>query len=390
MSRRDRSMAERRLRAVRAPHEGEAERRAWGVLQIAYADRAASARRRLRPRWVLAPSALLLAGILMLTPAGAAVHRWISQTLGVKHARPALFSLPAGGQILVAGPGGAWTVAADGSKRRLGSGAEATWSPHAIYVAISSGNQLTAVNLRGTPQWSIARPAVRSPTWFAPNGYRLAYLSGGALRVIAGDGTGDRGLARPVARVAPAWRPGHPYTLAYARADGTVVVRDADTGRVAWSRRTPRPRLLAWSADGARLLVLTRSSALLFDANGDRLVRVAGVGGQPARDGALSPDGRELALLSGGEVTVTDTGRPGGTPRQLFAGAGLRQLAWSPDGRWLLVGWPAADQWVFIHTVGQPRIIAVSRIAEQFGGLGLRDAFPSLEGWCCAPATGAG
>jgi hypothetical protein len=128
----------------------------------------------------------------------------------------------------------------------------------------------------------------------------------------------------------------------------------------------------------------------LFDANGDRLVRVAGVGGQPARDGALSPDGRELALLSGGEVTVTDTGRPGGTPRQLFAGAGLRQLAWSPDGRWLLVGWPAADQWVFIHTVGQPRIIAVSRIAEQFGGLGLRDAFPSLEGWCCAPATGAG
>jgi WD40 repeat protein len=334
---------------------------------------------------------MVLAGILILTPAGAAVHRWINQTLGVKHPRTALFSLPAAGQILVAGPGGVWTVAADGSKRRLGSGQEATWSPHAMYVAVASGNQLTAVNPHGTPQWSIARPDVRSPTWYAPNGYRLAYLSGGTLRVIAGDGTGDRELARSVARVGPAWRPGHPYALAYAQADGTVMVRDADTGRLAWSRRTPaRPRLLAWSADGARLLVLTQDGALLFDASGGRLGSAAGIGGEAVRDGALSPDGREIALLSGGQVTLTDIARPGSRPRRLFTGADLGQLSWSPDGRWLLIGWPAADQWVFIRVIGQPRLTAVSRIAQQFGGLGLSNAFPSLEGWCCTPTTGAG
>ena len=344
-----------------------------------------------RLRLVAAPSVLVLAGVLMLTPAGAAVHRWINQTLGVKHARPALFSLPTAGQILVAGPGGAWTVAADGSKRRLGSGREATWSPHARYVAVASGNQLTAVNLRGTPQWSIARPGLHSPEWFAPNGYRLAYLSGGTLRVIAGDGTGDRELASSVGRVAPAWQPGHPYELAYAQADRTVAVRDADTGRLAWSRRTPtRPRLLAWSADGTRLLVLTQDAVLLFDAHGDQLARVAGIGGEPVRDGALSPDGRELALLSRGQVTVIDTAHPGSTPRRLFTGADLGQLEWSPNSRWLLIGWPAADQWVFVHAVGQPRLIAVSRIAEQFGGLGFPHTFPRLEGWCCTPATGAG
>ncbi len=386
MSRRDRTMVERSLRAVRAPHEDAAEHRAWQVLRSAYAERAASPRRR-RLRLALAPSVLVLAGVLMLTPAGAAVHRWINQTLGVKHARPALFSLPTAGQILVAGPGGAWTVAADGSKRRLGSGQEATWSPHAKYVALASGNQLTAVNLRGTPQWSIARPDLRSPEWFAPNGYRLTYLSGGSLRVIAGDGTGDRELARSVARVAPAWQPGHPYELAYAQSDGTVAVRDVDTGRLAWSRRTPtRPRLLAWSADGRLLLVLTQDAVLLFDAHGDQLARVPGIGGEPVRDGALSPDGRQLALLTRGQVTVTDTARPGSTPRRLFTGADLGQLVWSPNSQWLLISWPAANQWVFIHAVGQPRLIAVSRIAEQFGGLGV----PHLEGWCCTPATGAG
>jgi hypothetical protein len=71
--------------------------------------------------------------------------------------------------------------------------------------------------------------------------------------------------------------------------------------------------------------------------------------------------------------------------RRVLSGAGLGQLAWSPDGRWLLVSWPAADQWVFVRVAGTPRIAAVSRIARQFS---IRDAhgeagFPRIEGWCC-------
>jgi WD40 repeat protein len=391
MSRRGHRTVEQRLRSVRAPQEEPSQRRAWRIARTVYAERTVTSRRRPRARLGLAPAAVAIAGVLALTPAGAAVHRWINQTLGVTHARAALFSLPAPGQVLTAGTTGVWTVSADGSKRRVGSWREATWSPHAQYVAVAGRDQLTAVSPRGTPQWSIARPDVRSPRWFAPNGYRLAYLSGSTLRVIAGDGTGDRQLSDHVSRVAPAWRPGHDYVLAYATANGTIVVRDADTGRVAWSDRTPTaPRVLAWSSDGSRLLVLTRTAALVFDGHGHQLARVPAIGNEQDLNGALSPDGQQLALLSDRDVTLTDLSRPGASQRRAFTGAGLRQLVWSPDGRWLLVGWPAADQWVFIHAAGRPQIIAVSRIAEQFSGSGPSHAFPTLEGWCCTPSGGSG
>jgi hypothetical protein len=322
-----------------------------------------------------------LAGALALSPAGAAVHRWIDRTLGVKNARPALFSLPAPGHILVAGSGGAWTIAADGSRRRLGTWSDATWSPHGLYVGVARRDQLAAVNPRGMTEWSVARPDIHFPRWYGPSGYRVAYLSGSALRVIAGDGTGDRQLAGGVARVAPAWRPSHPYDLAYARGDGAIVVREADSRAIRWVRRVePRPRMLGWSADGRRLLVVTNDTAFVYDGSGKRIARLARAGGG-LFDGALSPDGRRIALLSDGELTVSDLGGP---TRRVFAGAGLRQLAWSPDGQWLLVAWPAANQWVFLHTVGRPRIIAASRIAQQFG------TFPVIDGWCCTAEGAAG
>jgi hypothetical protein len=322
-----------------------------------------------------------LAGVLALSPAGAAVHRWIDRTLGVRNARPALFSLPAPGRILVAGSGGAWTIAADGSRRRLGPWSDATWSPHGLYVAVARGNQLAAVDPRGMTQWSVARPDIHFPRWYGPSGYRMAYLSGSALRVIAGDGTGDRQLAGDVAPVAPAWRPGHAYDLAYVRANVEVVVREADSGAIRWVRRVEsRPRVLGWSADGRRLLVVTNTVAFVYDGSGKRIARLARAGGG-LLGGALSPDGQRIALLSEGEVTVSDLGGP---TRRVFAGAGLRQLAWSPDGQWLVVGWPAANQWVFLHADGRPRIIAASRIAQQFG------EFPAIEGWCCTADGAAG
>lgn len=138
--------------------------------------------------------------------------------------------------------------------------------------------------------------------------------------------------------------------------------------------------MLGWSADGRRLLVVTNDAAFVYDGSGKRIARLARAGGG-FFDGVLSPDGRRIALLGDGELTVTDLG---GTTRPVFAGAGLRQLAWSPDGQWLVVGWPAANQWVFLHAVGYPRIIAASRIAQQFG------TFPALEGWCCTAAGSAG
>jgi hypothetical protein len=387
----------KRLREFRAPDETGAESRAWDVVRSAYLEREPVAARR-RPRWRLAvaPAAAVIIAALALSPAGASVGRFITRALGEQHAAPALFSLPASGRILVSGPGGTWTAAADGSTRRLGPWPQASWSPHGLFVAVASGDRLAAVDPHGTVRWALARPAVSDPRWYSPSGYRVAYLSAGTLRVLAGDGTGDRLLATGVAHVAPAWQPGSadgPYELAYVTARGRVVVRDGDTGRMLWSVAPAQaPRELMWSADGRRLLVLSAHQARTYGANGDLIAAVAMPRNAPAGDGALSPDGRTLALVLGGrEVVIVSAGSSRPVLRQVLAGAGVRAVNWSPDGRWLLISWPAANQWVFIRVAGAPRVAAVSRIAQQFSSAGAAGrGFPQLDGWCCTAHGSAG
>ena len=47
-----------------------------------------------------------------------------------------------------------------------------------------------------------------------------------------------------------------------------------------------------------------------------------------------------------------------GRPVPMFTGSGtLRELAWSPNGRRLLVGWPEANQWLLVGE-GRPRAFA--------------------------------
>jgi Tol biopolymer transport system component len=261
-----------------------------------------------------------------------------------------------------------------------------------LFVAVAASDRLAAVDPRGNVRWAVARPGVSDPSWFPPTGYRVAYLSSDTLRVIAGDGTGDHLLATRVARVAPAWRPYHAYQLAYVTGRGRLVVRDADTGLVLWSVVThERPRELMWSSDGARLVVLSATAARTYAGNGAPRTTMTLSHSAPATDGALSPDGRKLALILGGdEVVVTNSAAAKPSTRQLLAGSGLRELSWSPNGRWLIVAWPAADQWVFLRVGGTPRVAAVARIAQQFSDRPSASAFPRLEGWCCTARGPAG
>jgi hypothetical protein len=375
-----RSAARQRLREFRAPDEVGAESRAWTVVREAYLERELVRKPRSRRGLLLAPALAVAAAVLVLSPAGAKVGRIITHALGVAHAAHALYSLPSAGRILISGPGGTWTAAADGSTRHLGSWSQASWSPHGLYVTVVSGDRLAAVDPRGDVRWAISRPEVRDPRWYTPSGDRVAYLSAGTLRVIAGDGTGDHLLAAQVAPVAPAWRPGQklgPYDVAYVTGGNRLVVRDGDTGTVVWSAALrARPRELLWSSDGRRLVVVTTRTVRTYAGDG-ALVATIHVA---ASDAALSPEGRVLALvLNHRQVVVAG--------RQLFAGAGVRTVSWSPDGRWLLVDWPAADQWVFLRVVGAPRIAAVSHIARQFSA---GKAFPQLEGWCCTARGPAG
>jgi len=82
-----------------------------------------------------------------------------------------------------------------------------------------------------------------------------------------------------------------------------------------------------------------------------------------------------VTLASGPEGFSSDRLASG---RTFFNGSGvLSQLVSSPDGRWLLLAWPTANQWVFVRL--QPRkIVGVSRVTQQFG----RSA--TIQGWCCA------
>jgi hypothetical protein len=381
------------LGGVRAPDESAAQERAWTVVRSAYAERAPAVRRHSRRRLAVVPALAAVIGGLILSPAGATVSRWIGHALGVPHAAPALFRLPAPGSVLVSGAGGTWTVSADGSARRLGPWRQASWSPNGLFVAVTGSDELAAVDPHGTVRWKLARPAVSDARWYPPTGFRISYLSGHDLRVVAGDGTGDHVLATGVAATAPTWRPDHPYQLAYLTQAGRLVVRDADSGRTLWSAVPPaRPRALAWSADGRHLLVVAASAARVYSAGG-RLTTTISTPTTPIRDASLSPDGRTLALIRGGgsdDVALASlaSGRP--QLQRMLSGVGLRQLAWSPDGRWLLVSWPAADQWVFIRVAGKPRIAAVSRIARQFSPGSAVRGFPTLEGWCCTAQGAAG
>ena len=227
------------LERIEIPGEHEARERSWAVVSAAFGQREPQPRRR---SWKLvAALAVALAVVAgLLSPPGRAVLDEIREVVGVEQSAPALFSLPAPGRLLVTADSGAWVVAEDGSKRRLGSYREASWSPFGRFVVASRRNELVAVTPEGDVRWSLARPDVRFPRWGGTKtDTRIAYLSGGELRVVGGDGKGDRLLDRLAAAEAPAWKSGPGHRLAYARRDGSIRIVDADTGAVL-DRAAPR------------------------------------------------------------------------------------------------------------------------------------------------------
>ena len=151
-----------------------------------------------------------------------------------REAQPALFSLPHPGGCSsppTRAPG--WSTQ-DGSKRLLGNYREASWSPFGRFVVASRANELVALTPEGDVRWSLARPDVRFPRWGGTQtDTRIAYLSGGQLRVVGGDGKGDRLLdrRRRAERAPCGCRAAATGSRTRAR-DGSVRVVDVDTGAV--------------------------------------------------------------------------------------------------------------------------------------------------------------
>ncbi len=199
------------------------------------------------------------------------------------------------------------------------------------------------------------RGFVGSPTWTGTRtDTRIAYLAGPVptreLRLVAGDGTDDRLLARRVAPVAPAWRPGPERELAFVRRSGRLDVVAAESGALRWrARAVPKSARLEWSADGRRLLVADARRLRIYDARGQLLKSFPVPPGFFVVDGAFASDGRVAYTAVHPTRDESRIFVAGARPRQLFAGpGGFASLRWSPDGRRLVFAWPEADQLVFL------------------------------------------
>jgi hypothetical protein len=374
------------LLLVPVPEELDGQRRAWSVVRSAFEEREPVAwpRRHARPLLALAAALALLAAAL--TPPGRAfvgeVRDLIGrEQVGRRDAAPALFRLPAAGRLLVTSARGVWLVRQDGNKRLLGRYRHASFSPTGRFVAVARRNELVALDPSGELQWSLPRRNVSAPRWHGTRfDTRIAYLSGGNLRVVPGDGTGDKLLAEGVHPVAPAWRPGRRYVLALSDRDGRVHVYASETRRLLGrSRRGEAPLDLEWAPSGRRLLALAPRTIRILDVRGRVHRRLLAPAGAVNVAAAWRGDAFALVRWYPGrrqsEVVLVRRGRS----RPVFNGFGrFSDVVWSPDGRWLLLAWKGPDQWLFIRS-GVREVEAVRSISAQFRSR----TFPRLEGWCC-------
>jgi len=369
------------------------EDRAWEVVRRAYEERLATvpARRRASNGVVLAAVGVVAVVVAAaLSPPGHAVFERVRRAVGVEHASPALLSLPAPGKLLVLSSehGGTWIVDADGARRRIGSWQYASWSPHGRYVVVANDDELAALDPKGNVRWTLARRNVASPVWEGTDvDTRIAYLAASGLRVVAGDGTDDRLLDPYAVAEVPAWDPARLHTLAF-QSGGSVVVEQVDTRHVLWRTTLRVYGTLVWSGDGRRLAVVAPGRIVVLSARG-RILRSFGSSSGELIGAAFQPGTHRLAVVirheraagRRSEVKTFDVDHPR-AGRLLFAGPGVfRDIAWSPNGRWLLVDWPTANQWVFLHGA---QVKAVANVQQQFlrpDHLG--PMFELSEGWCC-------
>ena len=217
-----------------------------------------------------------------------------------------------------------------------------------------------------------------------------------SLRVVGGNGTDDKEVRRIVAPVPPAWRP-EEFEFAFSTVDGRIELLDSETAKTVW-RTVPGevPRQLVWSEDGERLLALGDRSLRVLDSRGRKLWSI----GLPVGPSGVvftrenrnhnfvlvrySPaTGRSDLVLLSAEANP-------GEARFLYSAPGeFGSLAISPNGKWLLVGWMNADQWLFVR-LAAAKVQAVSNISQQFGveteGKPIEKAFPESVSWCC-PAS---
>jgi PQQ-like domain/WD40-like Beta Propeller Repeat len=397
MRRREDERVRTALRDVPAPGEGQAEERGWAVVREAFEGREPVRQPiGLRARAAIAALVAAAVAVVALTPAGAEVREWIADAIevGEEDARPGLGSLPAPGAILTESRDGVWILRADGSRRRLGDYRHATWSPNGLFVATSAGRRLFALTTTGEERWSLPAPArISSIDWSSDEGFRVAYVAGRELRVVAGDGQGDAVFRDATGSTAIAWQPESDpalavHRLAFVDPRGRVTLADTDSGEVLWRSAKVHAEVesLQWSADGERLLVAGDGFGSVLDAGGETALKAVAAGASAA---TLAPDGNTVAVVrpseKGGAELALVPAELGPREQVLYpnpprAAGAFGAPTFSPDGEWILLPWPEADQWLFIRVADRRTIpVDISRQLDPNGAA----SFPDVAGWCC-------
>jgi hypothetical protein len=387
--------AELRNRLLQDPVPGEQEagQRAWEVVRSSYAlrERVPWIERHSRLVVVLALVAAL--GVAAVSPPGQAVVERVREVAGRTPSEPSLVRLPGPGRLLVVSEKGPWVVNEDGSKRFLGDYDDASWSPRGLFVVATREHQLVTLEPEsGDVRWSLSRTnQVRDAHWSGGGlDTRIAYRSGSSLHVVAGDGSPDIVLSPDVAPVAPAWKDDS-HVLSYAGADGRAHVVDVDARRELWrTPKIPGIRRLVFSPDG-HLVVLTAREIRLYRAG--RRILFEKVGRQHLLlDVAVAPGGGVVFADYDQKANATDLVRSSCSTSgacllipntQLFRGAGrIGNLTISPNGRWLLAGWPDADQLLFFRLPRVGKVVAVDDVRREFEpGASTPREFPRAAGW---------
>ena len=405
-SERGREQARRRARSRARPRRRARGRRGRAALPNGRARRVRHPRAGARTAAPIGPAARAgrrrgrgIAGVAVASPGTETIRQFVRDTVVAPKAATlpaAPMRLPGGGSLLVrapeTSPSALWVVHGDGSRTLLGRYREGSWSPHARFVVATAGRRLSALDPRtGTVRWSITAAALGAWSALVARADGTPVLS---CRLPHGRHAAHRcrrRLGRPPARPRrPARGPGlaarRPASCAGLR--GPVRCGPPRLGRDRQGARDAVPPGLP--TDVARLVV-GRSSPARHEpgpARGARRVAApdrrdppAGRRGrvlhrrlvrasqpQPDRAGPAGPSARtRIELL-----------RPGKPPRVLETlVAGLTGLAPSPDGRSVLVGWRAADQWLLVPTRAGGRARRVTGLGAAFGS----SAIPVANAW---------
>jgi len=347
------------MRAFEAPGEVEAGERGRRLMLAAFAERTpARRRRRVRAPRIGWP---LLAALLTALGAGAVAVAGHLREGGSSRQDSAPFTPPqlSEGMVLALGHGVAYTFTARGRVRALGPASDGDLSPHGSNAVLASGSKVIAVHVAdGQVRWQRAAPGpVSLPRWSVertvPPCCRVAFLAGGALYVVGGDGKNLHRVAAHALAVAPAWRPhATDHELAFAAPGGIRLA--ATDGKLPPKRigGAGRPIGLSWRADGRVLAAVDATGVTLYGAGGKRLQRIAG-GGGTVLGGGFAPQGNRLVILrrdADGRVSVLTRGLAGPLRRiRRLSVTGVGDLRLSPDGRSALIASTEDDEWIDIR-----------------------------------------